>query len=615
MRSCRWIGVALAVALALPVPAAETSARAPHGLDYGEVLYQFYQGRYFTAITHLRAAQAKQVLGEDAGQGALLLGGLYLGYRMHGEAERLFQRLLAQDPPPDIRDRAWFWLGKVRYRRGLDREALAALARVGDALPQDEAAERRVMEGVMRLRQQDNGGALAALIPDEAGEGAWSPYVRFNRAVALLRSGRGAEAEALLDTLGSAPVVNEEQKALRDRANFALGMHLLGAGRNPEAKAVLQRVRLEALQSNQALLAAGWSDAKEGRLDMALVPWKRLARRPLREPAVADALLAVPYALSRLGGQGAALSQYRAAEGALTQELDRLRGLEDSIAGGRFLKSVYVVTEEIGQQPASEWLALDEAGRDLAPLLADNGFREALQDYLDLAFLKRRLEQHRQSVQTFGAMLAARRMAYARQHSRVQAVEADARQRALRDWRDALQRRLDAMGDDALAFATDEEQAQLGQLNALRERLKRLEGHAQYGTLEARRRLLEGVLIWRTHSAYSARKWAARKGMRGIDRALRMAQTRSSAIRRIERQTPADFDDFEQRIDAAGKGIARLLPKLEAAQKRQRAHLQRLAAHFVKQRRARLRAHLVQARFALAQIYDQAATGGAGEEE
>ncbi|HIC80432.1 MAG TPA: tetratricopeptide repeat protein, partial [Kiloniellaceae bacterium] len=420
----------------LILPAVSAAAQKPldpsiQSLDYGETLYQFYQGRYFSAITHLRAAQAKQTLGEDAEQGEMLLGGLYLGYGMHDEAERIFQQMLARSARPEVQDTAWFWLGKVRYRRGLHREALAAFARVGGRLPDNLAAEKRVMEGLILMRKKDYSQAAEVLTVTEDDDSEWSAYARFNRAVSLVRAGRSAEGEAELAALGAVDVESEEQKTLRDRANFALGIHLLREGRNDEAKDVLHQVRLEALQSNQALLAAGWSDAREEHFDAALVPWMQLDKRPLHEPAVAEALLAVPYALSRLGGRGEALEHYRKAEEALEEELGLVQGMEENIAGGRFLKSVYVVTEEIRQGPPRELLSLDQEGRYLGPLLADNRFREALRDYLDLAFLKQHLAHRSQSLDAFDAMLEARRVSYDRQLPRVQEYEANSRYQAL----------------------------------------------------------------------------------------------------------------------------------------------------------------------------------------
>ena len=52
----------------------------------------------------------------------LLLGGLYLSLGLHNEAGERFETLLTQSVPEGVRNRAWFYLGKIWYARGyLDR--------------------------------------------------------------------------------------------------------------------------------------------------------------------------------------------------------------------------------------------------------------------------------------------------------------------------------------------------------------------------------------------------------------------------------------------------------------------------------------------------------------
>ena len=74
-------------------------------LQYGEVLYHYYQQDYFTAITHLMAAQQQQRLEHHLDESELLLGGLQLSYGMLDQAERRFERLLDENTDKALRDR------------------------------------------------------------------------------------------------------------------------------------------------------------------------------------------------------------------------------------------------------------------------------------------------------------------------------------------------------------------------------------------------------------------------------------------------------------------------------------------------------------------------------
>jgi tetratricopeptide (TPR) repeat protein len=87
-------------------------------LHYGDVLFYFYQDDYFDSITRLLAAQQLDRLPHTEGEAELLLGGLYLSLGEHVEAGKIFEALLAGKTSEAVRNKAWFYLGKVWYQRG-----------------------------------------------------------------------------------------------------------------------------------------------------------------------------------------------------------------------------------------------------------------------------------------------------------------------------------------------------------------------------------------------------------------------------------------------------------------------------------------------------------------
>ena len=98
----------------------------PH---YGDVLFEFYQGRYFAAITKLEVSQHFERMQHHADEAEILRGGLLLSYGLHKQAAEVFEALLARGAPPSVRDRAWYFLAKIRYQRGLMPEADAGARR------------------------------------------------------------------------------------------------------------------------------------------------------------------------------------------------------------------------------------------------------------------------------------------------------------------------------------------------------------------------------------------------------------------------------------------------------------------------------------------------------
>src|ERR1700736_3971834 len=123
--------------LALPLTAAQAKNVAPDpnglppqdvkDLHYGDVLFYFYQDDYFDSITRLLAARQLNRIPHTEGEAELLLGGLYLSLGEHVEAGNIFEKLLNANTSEAVRNKAWFYLGKVWYQRGYLQESERAL--------------------------------------------------------------------------------------------------------------------------------------------------------------------------------------------------------------------------------------------------------------------------------------------------------------------------------------------------------------------------------------------------------------------------------------------------------------------------------------------------------
>ena len=188
-------------------------------LHYGDTLFNFFQDKHFSAITGLMTSQHFDRLAPHGDEAEVLRGGLLLSYGVHGEAGQIFASLIEKGAAPSVRDRAWFYLAKIRYQRGFNADAETALARIEGRLPNALAEERGLLHAQLLMARNDFAGAanvLGALTTDPKKA---SPFARFNLGVALVKSGDAARGSALLDEIGRAPAENEEQRSLRDRAD------------------------------------------------------------------------------------------------------------------------------------------------------------------------------------------------------------------------------------------------------------------------------------------------------------------------------------------------------------------------------------------------------------
>ena len=220
---------------------------------FGDVLFYFYQDRYFSSVTDLMVAQHFGRLPHHEDEAEVLRGGLYLSYGLHREAGEIFARLIDRGAPPPVRDRAWFYLAKIRYQRGQLALAQEAIGRILHPLPPDLEEERGLLEANVLMALGDY--AAAAKVLQARGSGSDSSlYVRYNLGVALVKSGDVEGGTQWLDQVGRAPAGSEEIGSLRDKANVALGYATLQDGGTERARGYLERVRLSGMLSNKALL-------------------------------------------------------------------------------------------------------------------------------------------------------------------------------------------------------------------------------------------------------------------------------------------------------------------------------------------------------------------------
>ena len=403
--------VGSAVSTAADAPGAPTPIKDPH---YGDTLFHFYQDNYFTALTSLMASQQFNRVAQHADEAELLRGGMLLSYGLHQEAGQIFANLLDKGAAPAVRDRAWFYLAKIRYQRGFLADAEDAIRRIQDALPAELDEDRLLLQSNLLMARSDYAGAVALLNGATAGKKEASPYIRFNLGVALIRSGDAKGGSELLEVLGRAPAANEELRSLRDKANVALGYSALQDDKPETARSHLERVRLVSLHANKALLGFGWAAVALKQPRLALVPWTELGQRDISDSAVLEARLAVPYAYAEIGAYGQSLEQYNDAITVFEREAANLDQSIAAIRSGKLISGL--MERNPGEQMGWFWTIneLPEMphANHLTQVLAQHEFQEAFKNYRDLSFLARNLSEWQDKLGIFNDMLANRRKAY-----------------------------------------------------------------------------------------------------------------------------------------------------------------------------------------------------------
>ena len=581
--------------------------------QYGEVLFYFYQEEYFPAIVRLLAASHRSQLEHHDAEAELLLGGLYLSYGHHLRAAEIFERLLAGNTTPHIRDRTWFFLAKIRYQRGYLDESLQALDNIEGGLADALDAERRMLKAQILIDSGSYGEAVGHLAGWQ-GKSEWASYARFNLGVAMVRSGRVEDAAAMLDAVGRLPPYNEELDALRDKANLALGYAYLQDDQPLAAKPLLQRVRLNGPFSNKALLGVGWADAEIADYQSALVPWMELRGRDLLDSAVQESMLAIPYAMARLDSIGQAADHYVTAIETFHEETRRIDQTIERIEQGSLID--YFLTENSNEATGWYWkldaLPQGTESRYLYHLLATHRFQEGLKNYRDLHYLARNLAEWQESVDVFRSMLDTRELAYHERLPGVAASLAGADIEAMVDQKLEFDARLNGIeqSSDSLVLASRREFEMWREVAALERNPALVLNTSEAAEAREKIALLKGVLQWNLDKEFNDRLWHIRRNLRQTGEALVDAQRARRSVDTTMQKEPLQFSDFNARIEGLSPRIDALQARVDTAMARHRVFLQSVAADELRVQKQRLETYTVQARFALAAIYDMSSTVG-----
>jgi len=611
----------------LSSPAAMSSAPLPAAVKdpyYGVVLYEFYQENYFSAAVNLLTARKLNRLKHHDADSEILLGGLYLSYGLHTEAEEIFKRLIDDGAAPEVRDRAWFFLGKIRYQKQLFKEAEEALSRVGDALDESLREEMRTLKANLLMAQKKYTEAAAALQGLMENEGEQKAnYARYNLGVALIRSGLQKEGADFLRQVAELKSNVSDQKALRDKANLALGFSLIKT-EPVVAKEYLRHVRLRGPFSNKALLGLGWADVELQRYEDALVPWEELATREKTDPAVFEAMLAKGNALERLRAFPQAMQSYNNAITVFERELDVLNQTVVAVKKGRLWADLLaqVSRNEMGWFWEAELLPDTPEARYLPMVMAEHGFHEAIKNLRDLWFLDRNLARWLIEVPALEDMLALRRATFEAQLDKLTPEQTLDRVLDVRTNRDIYADELESIGETENAFAllSGKEKKMMQRLARVEERIWRLSNQPgrhskRMDNYRNRYRLYKGLLEYEVETTYAIRFQKVRKSLKSLDAELQETLARQNSLQRVRGNTPDNFSAYTRNINDKRQRIVRLRKDIKITFDEQQHQLQEMADVELDKLRLRLVDYLDQARFSLAHLQDLAASASESGKE
>lgn len=432
---CTGIASAFALGLSGHALASDTKSSKPvKSLEYGEVLFEYYQDKYFPALSQYFYAKDLRVLKDQGTEATLVSGAINVGLTMPQHAIAIFEGLLQHAKDNVTRDQAWFHLAHLYYVLGDIDNASRAVENVGNDIPDNLKQRFYALYININVRFKKASELEEALAELENKPGV-KAYVHYNLGVARNRDEEELEVivDEFLRTLNYAPNT-ATGKNLVDKVYLTLAKVHFDNSKYETALEFYKKVRMDAAYGNNALLGYGWTLAKMEQYEQALTPWSVLSEKNLEDPRVLETQLAIPYALEQLEASAQALEYYQNADSKYTAAAENLEKLIFELGGKAEVKTAVTKkkmsssqqlqaqklaanAEELRLKRMEETNFLDvllshqpedaigwerdinfglkqgEVNVFLTDLLASKPFQEAFSNYRDLHYLKRNLQQ------------------------------------------------------------------------------------------------------------------------------------------------------------------------------------------------------------------------------
>jgi tetratricopeptide (TPR) repeat protein len=396
-RLCLWGGLLAAALITLPIHADDftSNSHSAAELEYGAILFDYYQQDYFSALIEQEYAQTINNAKALSPSGRLFKGGMMLSYGLANESEKLFNKLLQTNSPEVVRNRVWFYLAKLHYSKSDVDSAEAAISRIEGDIPLDLLTDFHYLATLVK-GQNDPSAVGIATVGTTAANSPYFPYFLFNAAIAYLGAGNLTAAVSNLERVTGYSNVSEELAVLADRARHGLAELAMQNGRLAAAWTYLSSIRTTGLYSNRALLTYAWAAINQRQYHQAIPALEILNGRSIALPEVQEAKVLLAHVYEQGGNNRRALQRNIMAEEEFAEGLRSISEARRIIAGQdvprEFVSNIEILMDNTNWQTSQPSLDYQKLTPFLVDLMASNAFTEALRELADLYVIQENLK-------------------------------------------------------------------------------------------------------------------------------------------------------------------------------------------------------------------------------
>lgn len=583
-------------------------------LAYGEILFDYYRNEEITALTHILIAQKKNYLPNHANSAELLSGVIYLNLGMLAKAQGIFNRLLtAEDLKNGLLAQIEFYLAKLHYKQKDYAQAHLRLSRVYSVLQTKLKDESLIMLSNIELYNNNLASARDWLVQISE-DSELLAYSRYNLGILWLKEGNLQQALPFLKQVYLTFEPTDIQRSLQDKAKVALGFHYLKSKQLDQAREQFLSVRLDSKYTNKALLGIGWSYVEKGNYDKALSHWLELKTKDIRDIAVQEALLAIPFAYQKLEAMQPALEQYLNASEQFQKQINLISEIELKISQENLIENL---VKKLVEQHSLE--AGDEAIEDsvlfgddfdyyVYELLAQNRFNEGFRSYQKLGRLEYMLDHWEEQLPMFSEMLDANQLRF---DEKIPQIDAYLATRNLQKYNEVFNRIQQDINDVSESkklhlLATPEQKLLHNRIKRVEENVARIPSELLDDDQIDKARRARGVLQWELEKGKTQKIWELKKVSTEIKAEIVEMSKRATKLSSAREYALSRFTGYQFLIDEGAEKLLDLRRRIKAQIEIQAGLIKAQILEVLKKRKATLDHFLLQSDLSVARLHERA---------
>lgn len=587
------VGSLIAGVTPLPALANEQEAfQQAQDLRYGEVLFEYHQGRSFEALSLLNVAKMKAGIQNHGDHPALVEGGLMLAYGMTREAKVRFENVLKDQVSPESRNAAWYYLGKVFYLEGDADNALVSLEKVDPDLLKtskpDLHQEWQYLLGQLKLKAGKMG---AYAFPNDA---LWAAYLKYNEAVTIQKDkqelGFALMSDLIINLLQRieaqevAPSNLDEANALIDQSRLSLSQWAMEQDDFAKALVHLKAIRFDSMLSEQSLFNYAVAATRMQEYGLALEALNTLQARESFTPWLQQIPYALAYLYEQMQELPLALQAYQAAGEHYAKRLQEVAQQSSELNEASIVGALYFKTygEQANTQAdlSAKDIRLDAYGHiDVAPidftfasLLSMEAFQLGLRDLHELYKLQNSMSRWESQLDSFDLMLDTRA---AQRNVRVSETQAALSTQNADQWQllqSSYAKQINtALAEEDLEFFMDEDQRDYqSQIQQAYETLWALEDDGSFldeddiADYKTKLDRINSYFQWWISDRYGVNRWEAEHEMRQLNTAMEEF-TRRRAVLESELASNAGQAGLQTRVTEGKERLSGLQKDIDVA--------------------------------------------------